>query len=275
MTGTLRLIGGIKAQIATNTTEIVTTLLNDVSSDLQNNDISTALIHLNIVRQELKMVADPSVGILIDDAIQDLMASDIDRALLHLSLANQSLSMPSNKILIANNQTKTSPFQETIAQDKFLKYENSSYGVSIQHPSNWTFVNYDPYFDDTFVYVVAIESPFEGSSDQFAEKVDVGIDTTGQPGNLQEYLNYVIDSYNTTSDFNVIESDINGTLAGYPAYRLDYKGNLDNMTNVKYRTLEIGSIIGDIVYYIRYDAELNKYDDYLPAVQDDRIFQCY
>jgi hypothetical protein len=152
------------------------------------------------------------------------------------------------------------------AQDNLLKYENSSYGVSIQYPTNWTYGHYDfnPY--DTFVYVVTFEAPFENGSDEYAERVDIGIDVTGQPGNLQEYLDYVIDSYGVKSDFHVYASNINSSLAGYPAYMLDFR-NLDNTTYIKHRTLEIGTIIGDVVYYITYEAQLSKYNDYLPTVQ--------
>jgi hypothetical protein len=78
---------------------------------------------------------------------------------------------------------ETSAFSaQTNAQDNFLRYENVSYGIGIQYPSNWTFGHYDfnPY--DTFVYVVTFEAPLESSSDQHAERVDVGIDMTGQPG---------------------------------------------------------------------------------------------
>jgi hypothetical protein len=68
------------------------------------------------------------------------------------------------------------------------------------------------------------------------------------------------------SDFHVYESHTNITLAGYPAYTLVFR-SLDNMTFAKHRTLEVGTIVGDIVYYLTYDAELNRFDDYLPVVQ--------
>jgi plastocyanin len=246
-------------------TGLLAVLLDDVSRDLQNGDIPTALLHLDVVKQELENTDNQYVEVLVNDAIKDLDASQPDRALLHLNLAKRHLSVMSDSDVPKRNQTSTPP-SPTRAHDNYLRYDNTSYGISIQYPSDWTFGHYDfdPY--DTFVFVVTFEAPFENSSDQYAEKVDVAIDMTGQPGNLHEYLDYVIDSYKGKSDFHVYESHTNITLGGHPAYTVVFR-SLDNMTFVKHRTLEVGTIIGDIVYYLTYDAEQSKYDDYLPTVQ--------
>jgi hypothetical protein len=89
---------------------------------------------------------------------------------------------------------------------------------------------------------------------------------------LEEYASSLITAYNETfTDFNLIESNTNSTLAGKPAYKLVYTETLEDeeeeeeSTNLK--SMEIGTIIGDRVYFIEYIAEEEKYSDYLPIIQ--------
>jgi hypothetical protein len=88
---------------------------------------------------------------------------------------------------------------------------------------------------------------------------------------LEEYASSLITAYNETfTDFNLIESNTNSTLAGKPAYKLVYTETLEDEeeeegTNLK--SMEIGTIIGDRVYFIEYIAEEEKYSDYLPIIQ--------
>ena len=89
---------------------------------------------------------------------------------------------------------------------------------------------------------------------------------------LEEYTASLITDYNETlTDFNLIELNTNITLGGgnNPAYRLIYT---DREDNINYKTMEIGTIIGDKVYYIQYIAEEKKYSNYLPTIQDDDQF---
>ena len=72
---------------------------------------------------------------------------------------------------------------------------------------------------------------------------------------LEEYTSLIFTDYNETlTDFNPIELSTNITLGGgnnNPAYRLIYT---DREDNINYKTMEIGTIIGDKVYYIQYIA---------------------
>ena len=83
---------------------------------------------------------------------------------------------------------------------------------------------------------------------------------------LEEYADSLITDYNETlTDFNPIELNTNITLGAgnnNPAYGLIYT---DREDNINYKTMEIGTIIGDKVYYIRYNAEEKKYSNYLPT----------
>jgi eukaryotic-like serine/threonine-protein kinase len=84
---------------------------------------------------------------------------------------------------------------------------------------------------------------------------------------LKEYAASQITYFNKTlTDFNLIESNTNITLGGgnNSAYGLLYANKVDG-TN--YKTMEIGTIIGDRIYYIEYIAEEKQYSNYLPTIQ--------
>src|SRR5215207_1138640 len=74
----------------------VTVLIDDAIQNLQNNETSAALTHLNLAQQELETFANESSSVnvatvLIDDAIQNLQNNETSAALTHLNLANQQL----------------------------------------------------------------------------------------------------------------------------------------------------------------------------------------
>ena len=82
---------------------------------------------------------------------------------------------------------------------------------------------------------------------------------------LEEYASSLITDQNETlTDFNLIESNTNSTLAGKPAYKLVYT---DREDDTNFKTMEIGTIIGDRIYFIEYIAEEDKYSNYLPTVE--------
>ena len=89
---------------------------------------------------------------------------------------------------------------------------------------------------------------------------------TNQNMTLDEYATSLITDYNKTlTDFNLIESNTNITLGGNnPAYGLVYT---DRENDTNYKTMEIGTIIGDRIYYVEYIAEEKKFSNYLPTIQ--------
>ena len=103
--------------------------------------------------------------------------------------------------------------------------------------------------------------------DSYQETLGIGIEElTDQNMTLEEYADSLITDYNKTlTDFKLIESNRSITLGGNnPAYGLIYTDREDNTI---YKTMEIGTIIGDRVYYIEYFAEEKKYSNYLPTIQ--------
>jgi hypothetical protein len=85
---------------------------------------------------------------------------------------------------------------------------------------------------------------------------------------LEEYASSLITAYNETfTDFNLIESNTNSTLAEKPAYKLVYTETLEDEDSTNLKTMETGTIIGERVYFIEYIAEEEKYSNYLPIIQ--------
>lgn len=83
------------AQIG-NSNETVKVLLKDATQDLKNKDVKIALVHLNILNQQLAILGNKSlsvqVKVLLDDATVALKNGvDINRAIAHLNLINQLL----------------------------------------------------------------------------------------------------------------------------------------------------------------------------------------
>jgi hypothetical protein len=69
----------------TSSAKIIKVLLSDVTRSLQANDSKTALIHLNIVKQQLVLSNTSSsifgpAKVLVNDAIQNLQRADISHA---------------------------------------------------------------------------------------------------------------------------------------------------------------------------------------------------
>lgn len=108
--------------------------------------------------------------------------------------------------------------------------------------------------------------PLENTSDKHHEAVTIAIDRYGNFDSLNEYLSNLIGFYKEdSSEFRVVESNTNSTLAGQPAFKLVFDDL--NKNKVEMRTLEYATMINNIVYSISYYAEKDKYFEYMPLIQ--------
>ena len=159
--------------------------------------------------------------------------------------------------------------QEALAQtddnSTFNLYENTTYGIQIQHPSDWEIDEGDVEPDDDVTDIVSFFAPIGNDSETDGPSLYISIDnqSTNLNENLNEYLTTTINDYNASEDFEVVESNTNSTLAGYPAYKLVFT---DVDDDINYESMEFGTIIGDKVYFATYEAEEEQYSDYLPTV---------
>jgi plastocyanin len=143
-------------------------------------------------------------------------------------------------------------------------YNNPVYGISIQYPPNWKVEEGDKFLFGSGVTNVATFIPPGGVSGSKNYHEFVGISIEPSNGTtLADYLNYTINQYAHLPGFNKTLSDTNAVLAGTPAYLLEYSYVLPGYP---INVLEVGTIIGDKVYYVSYAADAPTYSLYLPTV---------
>jgi hypothetical protein len=150
----------------------------------------------------------------------------------------------------------------------FSTYENSSYGLQMLYPSDWKIVDGRD-DNDGIIEMSGFVSPFEDRFDRYKERVWLYLDNAPNENmTLEEYTNEVISHYNESlQDFHLLDNDTDSMiLAGYTAYRLVYTSTLEDGTINK--QMEIGTKIGDKVYYLTYYAEEEKYHNFLPVIHD-------
>lgn len=156
--------------------------------------------------------------------------------------------------------------QEAFAQtidNTSKRYENPTYEINIQYPSNWRVDEGNVYADDYVTDIVSFIAPIRSDTEDYAPSLSISIDNL--PPNLNEYFTRITSEYSDTyEDFKVIESDTNSILSGYPAYKIVFT---DEEDGIDYKSMEIGTVIGDKVYFVTYYTEEEHYSDYLPTVQ--------
>jgi hypothetical protein len=144
-----------------------------------------------------------------------------------------------------------------------LTYQNSTFGIKIQYPSNWE-KQENGTRQDTQTDIVTFLSPVINSRANLDVSID---DISGEKGiSLTQYANQNIADLNQSlPDAKFIASNTNNVvIAGLPAYRMVYT-SADGSTILK--TMEIGAMKGDKVYILTYEAAMQEYAKYLPVIQ--------
>jgi hypothetical protein len=143
----------------------------------------------------------------------------------------------------------------------FLTYENPTYRIRIQYPSDWEKLE----FSERNI-VVIFRSPPENSSDTKLENLLI------QVGNLpfeniplDEVVNANINNLKQSLiDFELIEINATTLSGNNPAYKVVYT---NSEGEDKHKTMQILSIKEDKAYLLTYSAEKRKYSDYLPTIE--------
>ena len=146
-------------------------------------------------------------------------------------------------------------------------YENTTYGIQVQYPSDWTIQQSNA--SGTLINIATFISPTGPNSNPTAD-VAINMDNLhNSTTNLNNYARFIAfnDYENRTSyhAFKLLELSTNSTLAGKPAYTII--GTYDLPSSGLQKIMEIGSIIGDKAYSLQYIADAPKLSGYLPAVQ--------
>jgi eukaryotic-like serine/threonine-protein kinase len=152
--------------------------------------------------------------------------------------------------------------QQTTTTTNLLSYENSTYGIKLQYPSSWD-KQENGTKQDTETDLVT----FYPQSTNSNASLDISIDNiSDEKGtSVGQYANDGIsDLKQSLKNFKLVGSSTNSVLAGLPAYNSTYT-YVDG--NVVLKDMEIGTIKGNNVYIVTYEAGINEYDKYLPVIQ--------
>jgi len=166
----------------------------------------------------------------------------------------------SGMIMISNHLSNLVYAQD--ANTSLSTYENSTYGITIKYPHDWAIIG-SAGVEDADIDIVTFLSPNQNDN----AIVDVHQDKLGNGSmNMGSYLSSIISIYRTDlHDFKVIESNTNSLMVGKNAYKLIYTYTTGDGFRMK--DMEIGTMIGDKVYYIIYDGKESLFDKYIPIVQ--------
>src|SRR5919201_580001 len=91
-----------------NNHKLIKVLVDDAIQSLYNSDTKGALVHLNLVKEQLTAVHSKNstiyelANVLVDDAIQFMQKHDTKGALVHLNLVKEQLVMPDDNITYSN-----------------------------------------------------------------------------------------------------------------------------------------------------------------------------
>jgi hypothetical protein len=180
----------------------------------------------------------------------------------HITLAQKNTTI---SVRQSNPQSTTSNATTNTAitaNAKFLTYENSTMGIKIQYPSNWT-----KQTARGGIAFVVLPIGSNNNPEEFLAKLNVtGI--MGFPSNvpLKAMADRVIDGYRHFLRNFQIESYANSTLGGKNAIKIVYR-YADPKNNSSFMATDIATIKNDRLFVIQYYAQLPKIQSYLPTLQ--------
>ena len=162
-----------------------------------------------------------------------------------VQINERGIRYPSN---ITNTIT---PFAATVAENNFKTYENSTFGIKIQYPSNWM-----------------IKYPTNQSHPavQFDSPTYAGVLISYTPTNISfsQGITNLINGFRSASDRNITESTPT-TLAGNPAHKFVYTEADSHYGILKH--MNIISRIDSRFYIFLYSETLSDYPVHLLEAQ--------
>lgn len=217
-------------------------IITSISTFLINTSLGNTVINQKISDNSTRYnsTSIQEAKLFVDDAIQSLQQTrDVKTSIALLKLADQRLSTLIQPT--AGNATK------------LLKYENSTYGIQMQYPSDWKvegtnnspiIAMFFPQGNNTAIVYVAINNLNTSiTPDEYLDKIMRGI--ANQP-----HIKFTI---HTTS---------NVTLAAHSGFLLAGTFKRDPTSNVLESFSNIGTIIGNKVYSIQYYSTEQTYPVY-------------
>jgi hypothetical protein len=144
----------------------------------------------------------------------------------------------------------------------FLPYDNPTYGIFMQYPSNWTASTSGL---EDYIDLIAFYSPLQNVSDSFPARLKISVPVYSQNISLQEYTNFILTTLNQSEQIDVRNSS-EATVAGYPGYRVVLANQpFPNSTLIFYQ-MNTWTTIGNKVYLLTYEGEESTFNRHLPQV---------
>jgi photosystem II reaction center protein PsbP len=165
---------------------------------------------------------------------------------------------------VAIAQTNTTASNTHNTTTGLLTYENSTLGIKMQYPSNWT----KQTTGRGVAFTVLLSHRNSTNPEQFLAKLNASA-LRGFPTNLplKAMADRVVDSYRHFLNNLQVQSYSNTTLAGNNAVKIVYS-YADSKNNV-FNASDIATISNDKLYVIQYYyyAKSPRYQSYLEAFQ--------
>ncbi|HEX7257202.1 MAG TPA: PsbP-related protein [Nitrososphaeraceae archaeon] len=157
-----------------------------------------------------------------------------------------------------------SAIAQSSSSSSLLSYENPTYGITIQYPSNWmTSTNQLP----TYNSIIGFYSPLESLSDVLPVEFALSITTYTNNISLDEYTKITRTALEQQG-MEISESSAT-TLAGNPAHKITFSpgDQIAQNSPVEFKFMQIFTIIGNKVYSLSYNAEASKFSTHLNTIQ--------
>ena len=150
------------------------------------------------------------------------------------------------------------------SSSNLLSYENPTYGITIQYPSDWmASTNQLP----TYNSIIGFYSPLESLSDVLPVELALSITTYTNNISLDEYTKITRTALEQQG--MKITGSESTTLAGNPAQKITFSpGNqIAQNSPVEFKFMQIFTTIGNKVYSLSYNAEASKFSTHLDTIQ--------
>lgn len=169
--------------------------------------------------------------------------------------------------LSQNNSRINSSFllrPTTSSSMAFKQYNSSLYGMSIRYPLSWRVEEGDNFLFRSTITNVATFIPPNGvtGSREYHSYVAISIEPTNMTS-LTKYFGYISNQNARLPSFINTGSSTSAFLVGKHAYIMTYD---DQEPGFPVKTLEMGTLIGNKAYLVKYTSNPQTFSLYLPTV---------
>ncbi|MFH1284117.1 MAG: PsbP-related protein [Candidatus Peregrinibacteria bacterium] len=156
-------------------------------------------------------------------------------------------------VLTAGCSAKQSPESARNVMEGFELYENSTYNIETQYPSDWNLQ------EDIYGTVVSFLSPLADETDLFQDNLNVSIQDLGDEEiSIDDFTNLSVEEIKKAYTDIVLEQN-KTMLDGNDAYEVSYTFE---QSSFKLKALQVYAIKNQTVYIITFVAETDSYTQF-------------